>query len=749
MAKINSKSFKITTILLGLFLGSFGLAGAVSTFVTGQGGTGTTTPSGILYGDNGATNHLNTVGIGSNLTFSGGVLSATGGSGGSGTVSTSTVPTIGGVAYWTSNGFPSLLGSVATTTISAGSGISFTGTPGYLIGGTNLTISATGGTTLMATGTPSGTIDGSNVTFTTTNSPLLFFVNGIYQTPVTDYTVAGTGPYTETFVTPPANGSVLTYAYSSLGSGVTLPLSISNGGTASSTALSGILVGNGLSAIKSLAIGTNLTFDGTTLNATGGGSSFSYPFTPTSYGSATSTTIGFLNGILSTASSTFTGTLHTNNQIVATGNSIQFAGYSSSPQLYAGDSTTGLHFDGPGIISWHNGGIQTMLLSSTNNVGIATSSPSGRLSLAGSAGGTIPIFIVSTSTSAFATSTALTISKNGNLHLTGGTGLDIGNGVTPPANGAIISGFLGIGTSTPGSLLSIGGNTTGTNFFDNATTTKSGIGGYNIASGCYAIGGTCLSTGGAVSSVSNSDGTLTISPTTGAVVGSLNLAHSNTWTALQSFANASSTLLSSSYASSTVYYGANLATCNSAANALTWVAGVFGCNTISGSGTVGSGTTGQFPYYAGAGTTLTATSSLFIAANGSIGVGTTTPNTTLDVHGSAYVELQTLSTSTNMTQDFCATSNNAIMGVGSANIAFAWTNANLCPGKSILLSDYAPLTGVIGTTTFSGGSGSGLLIWAGGINPGTTVATGTTDDFCFTSTASTTQYIAASLCGQH
>ena len=39
-----------------------------------------------------------------------------------------------------------------------------------------------------------------------------------------------------------------------------------------------------------------------------------------------------------------------------------------------------------------------------------------------------------------------------------------------------------------------------------------------------------------VNSISNSDGSLTISPTTGAVVGSLNIAHSNTWTALQSFA---------------------------------------------------------------------------------------------------------------------------------------------------------------------------------------------------------------------
>lgn len=50
----------------------------------------------------------------------------------------------------------------------------------------------------------------------------------------------------------------------------------------------------------------------------------------------------------------------------------------------------------------------------------------------------------------------------------------------------------------------------------------------------YETGG---SGGGAVSSVSNSDSTLTITPTTGAVVASLNLANPNTWTGVQSFAD--------------------------------------------------------------------------------------------------------------------------------------------------------------------------------------------------------------------
>jgi hypothetical protein len=53
------------------------------------------------------------------------------------------------------------------------------------------------------------------------------------------------------------------------------------------------------------------------------------------------------------------------------------------------------------------------------------------------------------------------------------------------------------------------------------------------------INGTAFST--PVASVSNSDGTLTISPTTGNVVASLNLGKANTWTATQTFPSASIT----------------------------------------------------------------------------------------------------------------------------------------------------------------------------------------------------------------
>lgn len=65
-----------------------------------------------------------------------------------------------------------------------------------------------------------------------------------------------------------------------------------------------------------------------------------------------------------------------------------------------------------------------------------------------------------------------------------------------------------------------------------------------FSTGLNNTGGTVTNTG--VLSTSNSDGTLTISPTTGSVVASIALAHANTWTGLQQFnANASTTQLTS------------------------------------------------------------------------------------------------------------------------------------------------------------------------------------------------------------
>jgi len=86
----------VLVILVGLF--AFTWVAHGRGFTTFQGGTGTTSPSGILYGDE--TIRLKTTTIGSGLTFSGGTLLATGGSG---SVATSTADVDTYVTFFTSN----------------------------------------------------------------------------------------------------------------------------------------------------------------------------------------------------------------------------------------------------------------------------------------------------------------------------------------------------------------------------------------------------------------------------------------------------------------------------------------------------------------------------------------------------------------------------------------------------------------------------------------------------------------------
>ncbi len=57
------------------------------------------------------------------------------------------------------------------------------------------------------------------------------------------------------------------------------------------------------------------------------------------------------------------------------------------------------------------------------------------------------------------------------------------------------TGNVGIGSTTPGSLFSIG-NPNGINF-STATSTFSSTGGINLTNGCYAVGGVCIGSGGA------------------------------------------------------------------------------------------------------------------------------------------------------------------------------------------------------------------------------------------------------------
>ncbi len=198
-------------------------------------------------------------------------------------------------------------------------------------------------------------------------------------------------------------------------------------------------------------------------------------------------------------------------------------------------------------------------------------------------------------------------------------------------NGGIYtSSTLSVGTTTPYARSTVWGGASDTTLFEvvnsasttalsvsatgfgtttlrgltvNGSATSTSNVGFNITTGCYAVNGTCLSTGGGVSSVSNADGSLTISPTTGAVVASLNLANANTWIGLQQFNRASTTLLSSYDG---LYVGRTATT------------------TIRGDGTASI-----LPYASSTSITTSGTTYLAGGASALVGVGTTTPGAKL------------------------------------------------------------------------------------------------------------------------
>lgn len=117
------KKIALVATILGALLIPAAFALAVAS-VTVLGGTGTSSPSGILYGDNGATSHLNTVKIGANCTFTGGTFNCSGG-GGSGSVGTSTADVANQVTFFTTN-------SATPALIAGNSAFTFNSTAGRL-----------------------------------------------------------------------------------------------------------------------------------------------------------------------------------------------------------------------------------------------------------------------------------------------------------------------------------------------------------------------------------------------------------------------------------------------------------------------------------------------------------------------------------------------------------------------------------------------------------------------------------------
>lgn len=367
------KRFLIPLLALIIGFGSMTYA-AFPPSNTAQGGTGTTTPSGILYGDNGASLRLNTVIIGGGCTFSGGVLSCPGTGGGVfpftvtgyGVSTSTTLGFLNGFISTASSTFTGGFRANAGTTTNATSTNFFATTAStsalYLATGNGL-LKVTGGLVGVAglgsdyvngsgssgncvqwgasnalgdAGAPCGSGSGSSFPFTPTSygvstTTTIGFLSGLFAT--------ASSTFSSTFHLPSlADGGLTVYgglvssaATTTAGTGLTYAGNAFNCNTANAA-----------------TFGCLLGADWTIFNNKISSSSLSaiFPFTPTSYGVSTSTTVGFLNGLFSTASSTFSGGLLVSNSTTTNATSTNlFSTNASSTNLF------GANINGFGLVT--------------------------------------------------------------------------------------------------------------------------------------------------------------------------------------------------------------------------------------------------------------------------------------------------------------------------------------------------------------------------------------------------------------
>jgi len=560
-----------------------------STIDTAHGGTGTTSPSGILYGDNGSTSHLNTVTIGANLTFSGGTLSATGG--GSGSIATSSSETAGYLPYWTStSATPATLGKIATSSVSNGTGISFTGTAGTLVGGTSLTITNSSPLSGLSTSYP---LSFSNPTLSwvglaTTSQPASSNVlvsngtNGIYG--VATSTLTASSPLTGSFTQLGSGGSLgcQTASGSQAGCLSSADWTTFNGKLSSVTADYPI-TGSGTSGSHlALAFGTTTSNTWAGLQTFGNSSTTAASFT---YASATTAYFGTAYiPSLGTAAGTFLAA-DASGKIIATTTPSGGSGTVTSVALTV---PTGLSISGSPITT------------------------SGTLALSLTSGYVIPLTASTTDWNTAYLNRITSIGPTGQ----GQTGSTITLATSTSATNGLTSALTVVGsgntlTYTPSlsGTLTVGGGGTGQTSFTSSQLL--------YGNGSAALSSVATSSLSVDSTLSVSGGSLAAQVGGSNATFGLNLGHANTWTALQTFANASTTQLSIDATTGRLYIPAN-------SNPTIASTGDIGINTTAASSSIryydGSAERAVYPDEP---RMLSVSSTTALAQNGAYVIGTT------------------------------------------------------------------------------------------------------------------------------
>lgn len=332
-------------------------------------------------------------------------------------------------------------------------------------------------------------------------------------------------------------------------------------------------------------------------------------------------------------------------------------------------------------IDFFTNGIRRMAVTHAGNIGIGTTLPIQLLDVKGTA--RMTGFILSTSPS------------NGYVLTSDATGIGTwkaatgGSGTVTTVSVASANGFAGIvATATTTPAITLTTTVTSNVLKGNGTAIVAATAGTDY----LAPTGSGAALTGIPLTVSNSDGTLTVSPTTGSVVASLALSHANTWTGQQIF--------------NTSNVGVGSATPGQALD----VNGTVRAANFSGAGTSLTGTASSLNIGGNAATATTAATVTTAAqptitsvgtltsllVSGNVGINSTTPGQKLDVVGTVRMTgfniasgasngyILTSDASGNGTWKIAAAAN---VGIGTTNDVTFWNTSSTLGANNKLTFD--------------------------------------------------------------